>query len=195
MEIFNHSTMAGPPIMAFVEPSYVIWDNVLTHRVQMYFTQTTANTLTLLSYQGVSTVYKVPTPLAGPVGVYVVPSGDVWICEFMGQKIARFSPKTKTFKEYPVPPTLLGPAVMRAFTENKYLWFTAIGTNSIGRIDITNGAFKAYPNTLNLGIPIEDTVDGKGRICKRKMLRKFRFLSLLIALQGSPPPCRIRSTI
>lgn len=105
-----------------------------------------------------------PTLASSPVGVYVVPSGDVWICEFTGNKIAKFNVQTKKFTEYPVPLTLLGPAVVRAFTQNRYLWFTAIDSNAIGRVDITNGAMKAYPNTANLGVPIEDTVDGKGNI-------------------------------
>jgi streptogramin lyase len=75
-------------------------------------------------------------------------------------------PQTKKFTEYPVPASLLGPAVMRAFTDNKYLWFTAIAANAIGRIDITTGAMKAFPNTANIGVPIEDTNDDKGNICK-----------------------------
>ena len=112
------------------------------------------------------TSYTVPTASSGPVGVIVVPSGDVWICEFTGQKIAKFSVSTKKFTEYPVPPTLLGPAVVRAFTSNRYIWFTAITSNAVGRVDITTGAMKAYPNTANLGVPIEDTNDGKGNVCK-----------------------------
>ena len=118
------------------------------------------------------TSYTVPTPASSPVGVYVVPSGDVWICEFLGQKIAKFNVQTKTFTEYPVPPTLLGPAVVRAFTSTRYLWFTAIGANAIGRVDITTGAMKAYPNTANLGVPIEDTNDGKGNVCKIGMIEE-----------------------
>lgn len=112
------------------------------------------------------TSYEVPTPLSSPVGVYVVPSGDVWICEFLGQKIAKFDPTTKQFTEYPVPLTLLGPAVVRAFTGGKYLWFTAIATNAIGRIDITTGAFKTYLDTANVGVPIEDTNDKNGNVCE-----------------------------
>lgn len=132
----------------------------------MWFTQTTANTLTFLSYSGKMTIYEVPTKVSSPVGVIVVPNGDVWICEFLGQKIAKFDASTKKFTEYPVPPTLLGPAVVRAFTNNKYIWFTAITSNAIGRVDITTGAMKAYPNTLNLGVPIEDTDDGQANICR-----------------------------
>lgn len=110
------------------------------------------------------TSYAVPTPASSPIGVIVVPSGDVWICEFLGQKIAKFSPSTKKFTEYPVPLTLLGPAVVRAFTSNRYIWFTALAANAIGRVDITTGAMKAYPNTANLGVPIEDTADGIGNV-------------------------------
>ena len=118
------------------------------------------------------TSYEVPTPEANPVGVIVVPNGDVWICEFVGQKIAKFDVKTKQFTEYPVPPTLLGPAVVRAFTDNQYIWFTAIVSNAIGRVDINTGAIKAYTNTANLGVPIEDTNDGKGNICKSSLPNK-----------------------
>lgn len=133
----------------------------------MWFTQTTANVLTFFEYAtSKMTSYTVPTPQSNPVGVIVVPSGDVWICEFVGQKIAKFNPSTKKFTEYPVPPTLAGPAVVRAFTSNKYIWFTAITANAIGRVDITTGEMKAYPNDAKLGVPIEDTNDGKGNVCK-----------------------------
>ena len=112
------------------------------------------------------TSYNVPTPASSPVGVIVVPNGDVWICEFFGQKIAKFNPATEQFTEYDVPLTLAGPAVVRAFTDDQYIWFTAILGNAIGRVDIYTGEVTAYTDTANLGIPIEDTNDGQGNVCK-----------------------------
>jgi streptogramin lyase len=132
----------------------------------MFFTQTTGNALTFFDYKTEQfTAYQVPTPLALPVGVYVPEDGSVWICEFGGQKIARFNFTDATWKEYPVPLLGgLGPAVMRAETEGRYLWYTAFIGNSVGRVDMFTGEMKAFTNPSPLSFPTEDTVDSEGNV-------------------------------
>jgi streptogramin lyase len=96
----------------------------------MYFTQTTANVINLIDYQtNAIKTWTVPTPLAGPLGLYVTPDGAVWFCEMLANKIGRLNATDGTFKEYPLPLSLATPSVMRAATEGgRYLWFTAIAT-------------------------------------------------------------------
>lgn len=131
----------------------------------MFFTQTTGNALTFFDYETtLFTPYQVPTPLALPVGVYVPEDGSIWTCEFGAQKIARLNFTDATWKEYDVPVGGLGPAVMRAETEGKYLWFTAFIGNGLGRVDMTTGEIVAFPNSSPLSFPTEDTVDSEGNV-------------------------------
>lgn len=126
--------------------------------------------------------WTVPTPLAGPLGLILASDGGLWFCEFLAvcslprepqnppradnrqNKIGRLNVTDGTFKEYPLPLTLTTPAVMRAETEGRYLWFTAIASNAIGRIDMVTGETKTYTDPRLLASPIEDTVDGDGNI-------------------------------
>lgn len=82
----------------------------------------------------------------------------------MQNKIGRLNTTDGTFKEYPLPLSLATPAVMRAETEGRYLWFTSIAANAIGRIDMYTGETKTFTDPRLLASPIEDTVDGDGNI-------------------------------
>lgn len=131
----------------------------------MFFSQTTNNVISHFDYKTEQfTNWDVPTPLGGPVGIYYASDDGLWFCEFTGNKIGRLNATDGTIKEYPVPPTLLGPAVMRAETEGRYLWFTAFIGNAIGRIDMYTGELKAFTNPSPLSFPTEDSVDSEGNI-------------------------------
>lgn len=131
----------------------------------MFFSQTTANLISHFNYKTEEfTNFEVPTPLAVPVGIYYASDGGLWFCEFAGQKIGRLNATDGTIVEYPVPLTLLGPAVMRAETEGRYVWFTAFLGNALGRIDIYTGEIEAFTNPSILSFPTEDTVDNDGNI-------------------------------
>lgn len=112
------------------------------------------------------TNFEVPTPAAGPLGMIVATDGALWFAEFFASKIGRLNATDGTIIEFSLPPSLFGPAVMRAQTEDRYLWFTAIVGNAIGRIDISTGESTAFPNPAPLDPPIEDTVDSTGNICE-----------------------------
>jgi streptogramin lyase len=53
----------------------------------------------------------------------------------LGQAITKFDPRTKHFTRYPLPLDGLGIVVVRAETENRYIWFTGFGSNSNVRFD------------------------------------------------------------
>lgn len=133
----------------------------------MFFSQTSGNVITLFNYNTTEFKnYPLPIPLSGPVGMRTGSDGALWFCEFLGNRIGRLNYTDGTFKEYPVPPTLLGPGVMRVETENRYLWFTALETSALGRIDIYTGEITAYTITNGALFPVEDTEDSKGNVCK-----------------------------
>lgn len=131
----------------------------------IYFSQTSANLLSFFSFatQEIES-YLIPTPASFPLGVFVDSDGFVWFTELVGQKIGRFDPRTKTFKEFPVPLSLVTPAVIRVETEGRYIWFTSFVGNAMGRLDKRTGGFQAYPNPLAGGLVAEDTLDSDGNI-------------------------------
>jgi streptogramin lyase len=81
----------------------------------IYVTQTTDNIFNFFSFKTeLFTTYKVPTPGALPLGLYVASDQKVYIAELLGNKILIFDPKTKAINEYPLPELAQFPAVIRA---------------------------------------------------------------------------------
>lgn len=135
----------------------------------MYYSQSSANIINLFDYKTHKfQSWKVPTPGALPLGMRKAVDGQLWFTELGGQKIASLNHKTGKIKEYLLPiPHLLGPAVMRVELQEKFLYFTGAFSDSIGRIDITNGAFKYWKNTAPASpasVPSEDTNDSAGNV-------------------------------
>jgi streptogramin lyase len=60
--------------------------------------------------------------------------------------------------------SLLAPFVMRAETEGKYIWFTAILGNSIGRITLATGEVKTFPIPTPFSAPVELYADDEDNI-------------------------------
>lgn len=138
----------------------------------MFFSQTTGNVINLIDYNANAIkTWQVPTPLAGPLGVIVASDGNLWFVEMLANKMARLNPITGVIDEWALPANLLTPSVMRAETEGRYLWFTSIAGNAIGRFDMQTKTAKAYPEPQLLATPIENTVDSKGNIWFSTLLR------------------------
>lgn len=142
------------------------FNDLYTAHNGIYFSQTSANLISFFSFATEQIEsYAIPTPASFPLGMFVDSAGIVWFTELVGQKIGRFDPVSKTFKEYPVPlPALAGPAVIRVETEKRYIWFTAFVGNAMGRLDKLTGEITAYPNPLVGGFVAEDTIDRDGMI-------------------------------
>ena len=142
------------------------FNDLYTAHDGIYFTQTSANLISFFSFE-TETIesYVIPTPASFPLGMFVDSEGYAWFTELVGQKIGRFDPRTKAFKEYPVPlPQLATPAVIRVETEGRYIWFTAFVGNALGRLDKNTGEIEAFSNPLPGGLVAEDTLDSDGNI-------------------------------
>nr|XP_018900835.1 PREDICTED: uncharacterized protein LOC109032938 [Bemisia tabaci] len=149
------------------------FNDLYTSPTGMWFTMTTGNLIGFYCYNTSRvTFYRVPTPLAIPLGIYYASDGYVYFCELLGNKMGRLDPRTGVIKEYIIPLGGQGPAVVRAETpppagkKHPYIWFTCSLGNSVGRLDpnTETGKIKLYSNPLVGGIPSENTVDSKGNV-------------------------------
>lgn len=134
--------------------------------MKMWYTLTTAGTLYHFDYatETFDGVYPLPTPLNGVVGAFVSKiDGNVYLAEMLGQAITRFDPRTKQFTRFPLPLTGLGIVVVRAETENRYIWFTGFVSNSNVRFDTQTEKIDVFTDPLPASFPTENTVDPQGR--------------------------------
>jgi virginiamycin B lyase len=79
-----------------------------------------------------------------PRRVQVGPDGMVWLGEYTSGKIARFDPKTETFREYQLPgpqPSPYGIGIDR----NHDLWYSSYFMDVIGCLDPKTGKVTEYP--------------------------------------------------
>jgi len=104
--------------------------------------------------------YLVPTPLGYPYDIAIDKRGKVWFSELDGIKIGCFDPSTRTFKEFPLPPSVFGPLGIE-FDSEGMLWI-ATPPNKILRFDPYTTRYATYE------IPGEGTfdiaVDEKGNV-------------------------------
>jgi virginiamycin B lyase len=106
---------------------------------------------------------QVPNPLAVPGGEAIGNDGGVWFTEMTGNAIARLDPTTLQITQYNIPPpgllgsiTITGVAVSDAIEQgpDNAMWFTEIGNNAIGRIDLATHAITSYPIPTPLAGPL-----------------------------------------
>jgi virginiamycin B lyase len=106
----------------------------------------------------------VPTPLSVTGGEAIGADGGVWFTEVASNKIARLDPVTEAIVEFEIPvPGALGSLMLptgvaasdaiEAGPDNA-MWFTEIGNNAIGRIDLTTHVITSYPIPTLLAGPI-----------------------------------------
>lgn len=99
--------------------------------------------------------FTIPTLDAGPTGLTVDPSGNVWFMENNASKVAVFFPRNQSFKEYPftapqpVNPRLWSIADVAlsqlAFDSKRgKLWFTWAASNSVGELDPKTDEVRLY---------------------------------------------------
>jgi virginiamycin B lyase len=100
--------------------------------------------------------FRVPTAGSGPRGIVVAPDGTVIFTETTANKIGWFDPQRSAFHEYPTgnalapnTPVLVGDGVV---------YFTAPGSDAIGRLDLASGAVATFavptPNAAPYGIKL-----------------------------------------
>lgn len=103
-------------------------------------------------------------PTAGlPRRIQAAPDGMIWFAEHHAGKIARFDPKTETFKEYTLPGPEATPYALGIDKDN-YVWYSSEYMDVVGRLDPKTGQVIEYPfpqseNTLREFLP-----DAQGRL-------------------------------
>lgn len=129
---------------------------------------------------GKVTKYTVPTPRAYPRRLQVAPDGAVWFAEFGinssgglryddpvmgggGGKIARFDPKTETFKEYQLPGPSPSPYAFD-MDKNGRLWYANMHQDLVGCLDPATGKVVEYPFPYSENTMREFFHDDQGRV-------------------------------
>lgn len=92
--------------------------------------------------------WTVPTPKMYPRRLRIGPDGMVWVglagFPFSVGKMARFDPKTETFREYPLPGPDPSPYAM-GFDGAGYLWYDSHYMDTVNRFDTETGKVAQYP--------------------------------------------------
>jgi virginiamycin B lyase len=89
------------------------------------------------------TEWAVPTPGSRPHDPMYAPDGSAWYSGQMANVLGRFDPKTKTFKEYRLPPKS-GPHGLVTDKDGN-VWYTANFAAYIGKLDPKTGRVTKYP--------------------------------------------------
>lgn len=100
--------------------------------------------------EGKATEWPVPTPrfARDPAPA---PDGSIFISVMSGNKIARFEPKTKTFREWDMPPGHRPHGVL--VDRSGMVWTTGNGNGTIGRLDPASGKVVEYRTPSGGGGP------------------------------------------
>ena len=89
--------------------------------------------------------YQQPTPGSWPRRLKIDAQGNVWFCEYEAGKIARFDPRTETFKEYALPGGRPTPYALVIDKNTGHLWFSSMEMDTISELDPATGKVTLYP--------------------------------------------------
>lgn len=96
--------------------------------------------------------FPLPTPGAIPGGMELGPDGNIWFPEVLGNQMVRLNTATGEMTEFPIPiNSLTGSAFGTALSDDVTfgtdgrLYFTLIGRNAIGQMNIQTGEIKEIP--------------------------------------------------
>ena len=103
--------------------------------------------------------YEIPTPGSSPSDVAADEAGNVWVLEFRGNKIAKFS--DGKFSEFPLPGEWSGLSGLAAAPDGS-VWFGMMRLNSIGRL--RDGQFKIFSLPRKDARPYTIAVDKSGNV-------------------------------
>jgi virginiamycin B lyase len=79
-----------------------------------------------------------------PRRIQVAEDGAIWFAVFDDSRIARFDPKTETFKDFPLPHIKSAPYAL-GIARDKALWYSSESRDLIGRLDPDTGKVVEYP--------------------------------------------------
>lgn len=82
------------------------------------------------------TDFPVPTKRSRPYGIQEGPDGNIWVVEFLGNKIARLNPATGEVREWEHPDRANDPGTRRlAVDSQSRVWFVEHEIGALGRFD------------------------------------------------------------
>jgi streptogramin lyase len=79
-----------------------------------------------------------------PRRIQVGEDGGIWFAVFDDSRIARFDPKSETFKDYPLPHTKSSPYAL-GIGADRSVWYSSESRDLIGRLDPDSGKITEYP--------------------------------------------------
>lgn len=120
---------------------------------------------------GKVTKYAVPTSDAWPRRIQIDKDGLVWFAEFgespstltQTGKIARFDPKTETFKEYTLPGHSASPYAFDIDRKGR-MWYSNMHEDVVGCLDPRTGQTIEYPLPFSENTMREFFLDAQGRM-------------------------------
>jgi virginiamycin B lyase len=104
----------------------------------------------LPNFAGKVTEWPVPTPRFARDPA-IAPDGSVYIAVMAGNKVARFDPKTQTFKEWGLPAGHRPHGLL--VDKDGMVWTTGNGNGTIGKLDPTTGKMVEYKTPSGGGGP------------------------------------------
>jgi virginiamycin B lyase len=102
------------------------------------------------SLAGKVSEWPVPTPRFARDPA-IAPDGSVYIAVMTGNKVARFDPKTQTFKEWSLPSGHRPHGLL--VDRNGMVWTTGNGNGTIGKLDPANGKMTEFKTPSGRGGP------------------------------------------
>lgn len=147
------SSLPTPAEIAFGPDGTTLW---ITEHVDSSFDSYNTVTKSLDRYWLSQTYMEYGYPIAFPNGLAVDSSGNVWMAEHYGNKVAEFDPTTGTLTEYAVPccssvPYTSPGAGVYWLTIGKggTIWFVEIYGDKIGELEPINSAQSVNFNVAN----------------------------------------------
>lgn len=115
-----------------------------------------------VSSKGEMKSWAPPSP-GEPRRVEVAPDGSIFFGEYFTGKIARFDPKTETFKEWQLPGPQPSPYALAVDKDSK-VWYGSYYTDVVGCLDPKTGKVIEYPYPHSENSLREFFIDAQGRI-------------------------------
>jgi virginiamycin B lyase len=115
-----------------------------------------------ISKDGVLSKFYPPTK-GKPQRIQVDSDGIVWFSERQGNKMARFDPKTETFKEFPLPGPEASPYAV-GIDRDHLIWYSSHEQDTLNRMDPQSGKVTEYPYPHSEISMREMNLDSQGRM-------------------------------
>jgi virginiamycin B lyase len=134
----------------------------------MWFTKQTTNQIGKVDWKTLKVSYWTPPnsknlPRTFPRRLEIDSDGIVWIAEYNAGVIARFDPKTETFKEYELPGPGPTPYGLGIDGDHK-VWYSSFDQDVLGCLDPTTGKITVYPFPHSENTIREFFRDSQGRL-------------------------------